>query len=232
MEFAPLLAAGAAWFLLHAAIAGSPLRFRLIQRFGDKAYRGGFSLASLASLLWLMHEYGRARYAPLWVTPPALSFVPLAVVPVAFVLLVGAFTAPSPTAVGGEGVLAKEGGARGLQRVTRHPFLWAVALWSVAHLLVNSDVGSLIFFVSLGLTALRGTYDIDRKRRRTNPEQFARFEAQTSNVPFAALLSGRNRLVLRELWLPLLLGAALALGSMALHPRLFGASAVPSLHGF
>jgi uncharacterized membrane protein len=232
VAFAFLLGAGVVWFLLHAAVAGSPLRFWLIERVGAKAYRGGFSLASVASLIWLIHEYGRAPYLPLWLTPRPLLFVPIALVPIAFVFLVGAFTVPSPTAVGGERVLAKQAEARGVMRVTRHPFLWSVVIWSIAHLLANRDPGSFIFFGSVGLTALRGAFDIDRKRRRTNPEEFARFEAVTSNVPFGAVWAGRNRLVLRELWLPLLLGLALALGTVALHSRFFGASAVPGLHGF
>jgi uncharacterized membrane protein len=207
------------------------LRFWLIERFGEKAYRAGFSLASVVSLVWLVREYGRAPYSPLWVTPRPLLLLPIALVPIAFVFLVGAFTVPSPTAVGGERVLLEQAEARGMLRVTRHPFLWSVVIWSVAHLLANRDPASVIFFGSLGLTALRGAFDIDRKRRRTNPEQFARFEAETSNVPFAAIGAGRNRLVLRELWLPLLLGLALALATIALHSRFFGAPAVPGLHG-
>jgi uncharacterized membrane protein len=231
VEFARLLAAALVWFLLHAAIAGTAVRFALVARFGEKAYRGGFSLASIAALWWLVVEYRQAPFIPLWVTPRPLYFLPILIVPIALVFLVGAFTVPSPTSVGGEKVLAKEDPARGLLRITRHPFLWSVVLWACAHLLVNADAGSLIFFSSLGLTALRGAFDIDGKRRRTNPEEFARFEAKTSNVPFAALLAGRNQLVMRELWLPVLLGLALALGSVALHPRFFGATAVPVLHG-
>jgi uncharacterized membrane protein len=232
VEFAPLLAAGAVWFLLHAAIAGSPLRFWLVERLGAKAYRGAFSVASVGALVWLIYEYGRARYVPLWVTPAALTLVPLLLMPIAFVFVIGAFTVPSPTMVGGEKLLAGEREPRGLLRVTRHPFLWSAVLWSAAHLAANCDVGSLIFFGSIGLTALRGTFDIDRKRRHTHPEEFARFERVTSNLPFAAVLAGRNHLVLREVWLPLLLGLALALAAVALHSRLFGASAVPTLHGF
>jgi uncharacterized membrane protein len=231
VEFARLAIAAAVWFLLHAAVAGSGLRGVLVERFGDKAYRGGFSLASLASLWWLISEYRGAPFQALSTPPRPLYFVPVALVPVAFVFLVGAFTVPSPTAVGGEKHLAEVEPARGLLRLTRHPFLWSVVLWAAAHLLVNTDAGSLLFFGSLGVTALRGTFDIDRKRRRSNPAEFARFEGKTSNVPFAALLAGRNRLVLRELRLPLLLGLALALAAMALHPHFFGAPAFPGVHG-
>lgn len=229
MEFIPLAIAALAWLLLHAAVAGSGLRAVLVRRFGDKAYRGGFSLASVASLWWLVAEYRGAPFRPLALVPWPLGFVPLIVVPLAFVFLVGAFTVPSPTAVGGEKHLTDTEPARGLLRVTRHPFLWSVVLWSTAHLLVNFDVGSLLLFGSLGVTALRGSFDIDRKRRRSNPIEFARFEHMTSNLPFAALLAGRNRLVLREMWLPLGLGLALTLATVFLHPHFFGAPAIPSL---
>ncbi len=231
VEFARLAASALTWFLLHAAVAGSGLRFALIGRFGEKAYRGGFSLASVGSLWWLVQEYRQAPFVPLWLPPASLHYLPIVLVPIAFVFLVGAFTVPSPTAVGGEKFLTKDEPARGLLRITRHPFLWAVALWALAHLLVNADAGSLIFFASLGITAVRGAFDIDRKRRRTNSEQFARFEAKTSNVPFAALIAGRNHLVVKELWLALLLGLALAAGTIALHPHFFGASALPGYPG-
>jgi uncharacterized membrane protein len=231
VEFGGLVGAALAWFLLHALVAGSSLRGWLVGRFGDKAYRGGFSLASLVSLWWLIHEYGRAPYVALWRTPAALAYLPLLIVPPALVLFVGAFTVPNPTAVGGERLLSSEEPARGLLRVTRHPFLWSVVLWSGAHMLVNSDLGSLLFFGSLAATALRGTVDIDRKRRRSSPTEFAAFEAKTSNLPWGAIASGRNRLVVREVWLPLLLGLGLALGAIALHPRVFGRPAIPSQHG-
>jgi uncharacterized membrane protein len=226
VDFARLALAAAAWFLLHAAVAGSGLRGLLIERFGDKAYRGGFSLASFASLAWLIIEYRGAPFWLLGVPWHALYFVPLLLVPIAFVFLVGAFTVPSPTTVGGEKHLSRAEPARGMLRVTRHPFLWSVVLWSVAHLLVNADLGSLLFFGSLGVTALRGAFDIDRKRRRSNPNEFARFEGVTSNVPFAALLAHKNHLVWRELWLPLVLGLALSLATIAVHPHFFGTSAV------
>jgi uncharacterized membrane protein len=52
-------------------------------------------------------------------------------------------------------------------------------------------------FGALLVTALNGMVSIDRKRRR----MFAawdEFEAQTSRLPFAAILSGRTRFELAE----------------------------------
>jgi len=79
-------------------------------------------------------------------------------------------------------------------RITRHPFLWGVALWALVHLIVNGDLASLILFGSLLVLALGGTAAIDAKRRRSFGEQWMQFAAVTSNVPFAAIVAGKNRL--------------------------------------
>jgi uncharacterized membrane protein len=79
-------------------------------------------------------------------------------------------------------------------RITRHPFLWGVALWAVVHLIVNGDLASLILFGSLLVLAVGGTVSIDAKRRRNFGDQWTRFANATSNVPFVAIAGGRNRL--------------------------------------
>jgi uncharacterized membrane protein len=231
VELAHLAAAGLVWFLLHAAVAGSRLRFWLVGRFGEKAFRSAFSLASVAALWWLISAYRHAPYRRLWHVPEWLGYLPVLVMPLAFILLAGAYTVPSPTLAGGEKALLEANAARGVLRITRHPFLWSVVLWAGVHLLVNADVGSYLFFSSLGLTALVGSFDIDRKRRRTHAQAYARFEAVTSNVPFAALLTGRTRLSTRELWWQVALGLLLTLGVIALHPRILGVPAIPGVHG-
>jgi uncharacterized membrane protein len=231
VEFARLAAAALVWFLLHAAVAGSGARLWLVGRFGEKAFRSGFSLASVAALWWLVVEYRRAPFRLLWLVPDWLGYVPVLVMPLALILLVGAYTVPSPTLAGGEKALLEADAARGVLRITRHPFLWSVVLWASVHLLVNADVGSYLFFSSMGLTALVGSFDIDRKRRRTHAEAYARFEAVTSNVPLVALLTGRTRLSARELWWQVALGLLLTLGVIALHPRILGVPALPGADG-
>jgi uncharacterized membrane protein len=79
-------------------------------------------------------------------------------------------------------------------RITRHPFLWGVALWASVHLIINGDLASLILFGSLLLLAVGGTLSIDAKRRRNGGEQWIKFAEVTSDVPFAAIAAGRNRL--------------------------------------
>ncbi|MGH8180730.1 MAG: NnrU family protein, partial [Steroidobacteraceae bacterium] len=120
--------------------------------------------------------------------------------PVAYVLVFIAFffavigiLTPSATQVGMESRLDPDT-ARGMVRITRHPFLWGVGLWAATHLIVNGDVASLILFGSLLVLAIGGTAAIDAKRRRKFRERWEKFAQATSSVPFAAIARGGNRL--------------------------------------
>ena len=136
----------------------------------------------------------------------------------------GAFSVPNATAVGAEKVLERTDAARGVLRITRHPFLWATALWAGAHLLVTGHVAAILFFGSFLVTALRGTSSIDEKRRRTNKAEFARYVEVTSNLPFAAIILGKNRLVWSELLVPIVVSGLLLALLLRIHLRAFGFS--------
>jgi len=222
--FERLALASFAWFAIHAFVAGSELRWWLAQRLGQRGFAAFFSLLSLASLAFLIQAYRAAAFYPLWFSPRIIHWLPLAVMPFALVLLVGAFSVPNPTVVGAEKVLERTDAARGVLRITRHPFLWATALWSGAHLLVTGHVAAILFFGTLLLTALRGTGSIDEKRRRTNKAEFARYAEVTSNLPFAAIIQGKNRLALSELWVPLVIATLLTAVLLKVHLGLFGFS--------
>jgi uncharacterized membrane protein len=222
--FERLALAAFVWFGIHAFIAGSELRWALAKRLGEPGFRAFFSVLSLTSLIFLIQSYRRASFYPLWFAPRPIHWLPLAVMPLALVLAVGAFSVPNPTAAGAEQVLQRTDAARGVLRITRHPFLWAVALWSGAHLLVTGHVAAILFFGSLCATALRGTSSIDDKRRHTNKAEFARYAEITSNAPFAAVIAGRNRLVWAELWVPVVIAILLLVVILRLHLRAFGFS--------
>ena len=222
--FERLALASFLWFAIHAFVAGSELRWWLARHLGERGFRAFFAVLSLASLLFLIDAYRKASFYPLWFAPRPLHWLPLLVMPFALLLFVGAFSVPNATAVGAERILERTDAARGVLRITRHPFLWAVTLWSGAHLLVTGHVASILFFGSLLVTALRGTSSIDEKRRRTNRAEFARYTEVTSNLPCAALVLGKNRLVWAELWVPVLIAGLLLAVILRLHLRAFGFS--------
>ncbi|MGH8138883.1 MAG: NnrU family protein [Steroidobacteraceae bacterium] len=190
-----LIAASAYFLLIHFGVSGTRLRDVLIARLGAGPYRGSFALASLVGLAWMIYAYRGAPTEPLWGL--LLGFRPAAYVLVfiAFLFVVIGLATPSPTRVGMESILARGPDiARGMVRITRHPFLWGVALWALVHLIVNGDLASLILFGSLLVLAIGGTFSIDAKRRRNFGEQWAQFANVTSGIPFAAIAAGRNRL--------------------------------------
>jgi uncharacterized membrane protein len=223
-----LSAASAYFLLIHFGISGTRLRDTLVARLGEGPYRGAFSFASLIGLVWMIYAYGHASTVHLW--DPSLGLRPIAfvLVFVAFLFGVIGLATPSPTQVGMESKLAEGTDiARGMVRITRHPFLWGVALWALAHLIVNGDLASLILFGSLLLLALGGTVAIDAKRRHRFGTGWAQFARTTSSVPFAAILSGRNRIgsAVSEIGLVRPLVAVLAYVLIFyFHGRLFGAS--------
>jgi uncharacterized membrane protein len=202
------------------ALPATPLRGATVRRLGEGAYQGLFSLASLAALVWMGLEYKRAPFEGLW---PGLRLVPIAVLPVALVLLACGALARNPTAAGQASALRHEDPARGIIRITRHPVMWAIMLWAAAHLLAIGSLQAVIFFGGLLLLAGAGTTLQDARKAAQLGEDWKRFAALTSNVPFVAVAQGRNRVVWGEIgwWRPAAALAAFAL-LLWLHGWLFG----------
>jgi uncharacterized membrane protein len=222
-----LIAAVVFFVGIHLLVPPTALRGILISRLGEGAYRGLFALMSILGLVWLGFAYGAAPIQPLW-DGTGFRHLTLLIMPIAWILLVGGLTSPNPTAMGGERSLARDAGPRGFIKITRHPMMWAIALWALAHLLANGDLASLLLFGSLLFLALFGARVIDVRRQRANPPGWAQLMAQTSFFPFAALAAGRTRLTLRELGLwRLALGLGLYILFLFLHPLVIGVPALP-----
>lgn len=227
-----LIAAALFFVLVHLLVSGTRMRDAITGRIGAGPYMGLFSLASVAGLVWLGVAFGQARGAEgnpaFWSVGEASRQVQLVLQLLAFLLIVPGLTTPNPTSVRQEGVLERADAVRGMLRVTRHPFLWGVAIWALGHLIVNGDMASLILFGAMFLLALFGTASIDAKRRRSLGPKWEPFAGQTSNVPFAAILAGRQKLSLGEIgWWRLALAVGVWAALLWAHPMLFGAAALP-----
>ena len=212
-----MLLLATAVFLLTHFIPSTPLRPVLVKALGEWPYRGLYSLVALAGIVWMAYAYGNAPREPLWT---GLRLLPVAIMPIAFVLLICGY-ARNPTAIGAEKLLKSDEPARGVIRITRHPIMWAIMLWAGAHLIARGELRSLIFFGAFLVLGGVGTLTME-SRKKSNPD-WARFAAVTSNVPFVAIGQGRNRIVWREIgWLRPLVGLALFAAFFASHQWLFG----------
>ena len=224
-----LVAASAFFVLIHLLISGTRVREGLIARIGQGPYMGLFVVLSIAGLVWLGFAFGEARTspvnAPYWAVGDASRHIQMALQLVAVLLIVIGLSTPNPTSVRQESAIERP--VRGILRVTRHPFLWGVALWALGHLVVNGDRASLILFGSLLVLAVTGTASIDAKRTRALGEAWDGFAAQTSNVPFAAIVAGRQRLMLGEIGVWRILAAvAVYLALILAHPWITGVPAM------
>jgi uncharacterized membrane protein len=217
---APLALATAAFLLTHL-VSGSPLRPKLVSALGEWPYRGLYSAAAFLTLGAMIWAYIGVPREPLW---PGLRLLPIFVMPFAFVVIACGYFR-NPTMVGADALLKSEDPARGLIRVTRHPIMWGVMLWALAHLLARGDAKALIFFGGFFVVAFLGSLSMDR-RKRASPD-FVRFAAVTSYVPFVAIAQGRNRLVWREIgWLRPAIGLAVFASFLGVHRWLFGVSPI------
>jgi len=106
----------------------------------------------------------------------------------------------------------------GLERVTRHPFFVGTALLGIGHVLLASRMVGVVAFGGLAIYSIAGAMHQDGKLRRELGEHFAAYLDQTSLVPFAAIVAGRQRLVARELPLAgIAVGLLLAFALRSVH---------------
>jgi len=177
----------------HFALAMRPLRPWLVQRLGENGFRGFYSAVAILALVWLAAAYRHAPYVELWTLAWPGQWLVLLVMPVAVFLLVAGLTMPNPTAADGERAFDQTQPARGILTVTRHPVLWGIALWALAHIFVNGDVAALLLFGAMAALALGGMAHLDAKKRDSLGSAWGPFAMTTSVLPFQAIRQGRVR---------------------------------------
>ncbi len=209
----------------HVWMSSAGLRARLIDRLGPTGFQGVYSLVALATFIPLVWIFWGHRHAGplLWTTigPPEIAryanYVLMATALALFVCsLVPSAAAPSAMQATGPAEV------RGVTRITRHPMLAAFGTFGIAHLLMNGNLGDVVFFGGFPLfTWIGGRHQDDRKTRQV--PGYDRVVATTSIMPFAAILTGRQQMVTRELPLvPLAVGLALTVVIRQYHDVLFG----------
>lgn len=190
-----LLAAVLSFVLGHFLLSSIPVRQVLIARIGESGFRGLYSVAVVAALVWIVFAYGAARYDAqmIWFPPPVFAMIPVLVMPLSCILLVCSVTTKTVTAVGGEALISDSPTPRGITTVTRHPMLVGTTLWGLAHLCANGDSASVILFLGMIILSIGGMMHIDHRRQKTLGSDWGPIALTTSLTPFLAALQGRAK---------------------------------------
>ena len=135
------------------SIVAEGWRDSTMQRVGEGAWKGIYSIVSLAGLGLIVWGYGEARLDPvLLYSPPAwLRHVGmLALLPV-FPLLVAVYFPGR------------------IKRVAKHPMLLATKLWALAHLLMNGMLADVLLFGGFLIWAIADRISMKRRTQRPLP---------------------------------------------------------------
>ena len=132
-------------------------RERAIARLGEGPWKGLYALLSLVGFVMIVWGFGEARYAApiLWAPPIWTRHIALLLMLFSMILL----------------------GAYGLKTshiavAVHHPMLWAVVVWSAAHLMANGSAADVVLFgafLAWALFDLQSNYQRDRAKAIAYP---------------------------------------------------------------
>lgn len=220
-----LSAASVIFALAHMIPSHGKLRARLVAALGERPFQGLYSVLSLALIYWMIQAYGAAPEVELWSVPTGLRHLALAFMLAACLLLVAGILTPNPTLLVADCAKVAGQGPIGVLKITRHPIMWATGLWGVAHLLANGEAAVWIMFTTFTFLAIVGALHMDRRKRTSLGEVWTAYEAQTSSLPFAAVIRGRCRVSLAEIGYGRLAGGlALYAAMLYFHESVIGLS--------
>lgn len=114
-------------------------RTRMRLRLGEGAWKGLYTLVSVAGFVLIVWGYGLARQQPvqLWTPPLAMRHVAALLTLVSFVLLAATYVPRN-----------------GIKARLHHPTMLAVKVWALAHLLANGTLADVLLFGSFLLWAV------------------------------------------------------------------------------
>ena len=144
-------------------------RTATVARLGERPWKGLYSLASAAGLALIVVGYGLARRDPvvLYAPPAALRHLALVVMLPVFPLLFAAYLPGR------------------IRAAAKHPFLLAVKLWALAHLLANGMLADVLLFGAFLAWAVADRISVKRRPA-----------AQTHEVPAAPPAAANDAIAL------------------------------------
>ncbi|KPH80398.1 MULTISPECIES: NnrU family protein [Bosea] len=183
------LAALTAFLLFHLVPAAPAIRGRLVATMGRSGYITAYSILSLVLMAWLVVAARQADDIVLWETQRWHYLTPFVLMPFALFLIISGLVQGTPLSLS----LRIGADLPAIATVTRHPVLWGLLLWALAHLPPNGRLIPVLLFGAMAALAAMGFRRLDAKARlRMGPDRWSRVAGKTSILPFAAMLVRRT----------------------------------------
>ena len=167
------LIAGLIVFLgVHSVrIVADGWRTAMLARLGEGAYKGIYSLLSIAGFALIIYGFGLARETPvvLWTPPVGLRHAASLLTLIAFVFLTAAYVPRN-----------------GIKARFHHPMVLGVKFWALAHLLANGQLAQVLLFGSFLAWAVLDFIACRRRDRATG----AQYAAGSLSMTVVTLVAG------------------------------------------
>ncbi len=171
---------------IHVVPAYPDIRDGLIERLGKNGYRVVFSVISTLGFVLLVWGFARAPVIQVWSPPGWTRHIAMLLMLPVFILVIAAYLPGR------------------IKAKLRHPFLTAIKLWALAHLIANGDLASMILFGSFLAYAV---FDRIRLKRRAKTGLITVAETGAPRNDAIAVIGGLVFYVVFLVWLhPLLIG--------------------------
>ena len=169
-----------------------PLRGPLVRTLGEKGFLGLYSLIQLGALVWIVIAFRAVGPGgwPLWNVSGDVPWAVASLLTIVAVVLLFGSLRGNPALPETSKQSIAQARASGVYAVTRHPMMWAFALWAFAHILVLPSARNGITAGSVAVLALLGAHLQDRKKQTLLGDAWKSWEAKTSYWPNFARLGG------------------------------------------
>jgi uncharacterized membrane protein len=173
----------------------------MVHRLGESGFLTLYSIVASAQFGILIAYYAAHRFDGAagfgMRATPAIRWALIAVIAVGITLMGASLVGypDSPFGVGGHHFREPYG----LERITRHGFFAGTFMLGSAHALLASHLNGTIVFSSLAILSVAGARHQDGKLLARGGQAYRNYLETTSMLPFAAIVSGRQRIVWREL---------------------------------
>ncbi len=189
------------WILFagtHIGLSAEPFRGKLVSKMGEKGFQGFYSLVALATFAFLVTAFvltdNTNEFFPVAASASWMTHLCNLIMLFAFILFFCGFANPSPM-----GMATVKTEAIGIIRITRHPMNMSFALFGLAHILTNRSPEEWMFYLGFLVYGVLGSMHQDRKKAHQGGINFQSFVENTSILPFAAIITGKQTLKLGEI---------------------------------